>query len=336
MNRESVSNVALPPPAVPLHKLREPLPEPVPPPVLPRAAIPTEGTVITPPVVPMENVPKGKKKERRMELAGLEAGDPRSTYHLIKLGFSNVVSIVPKLLRKYWWHILIVLVVWYALASFNPMRLSTQFPALTPVWFFIDGFLLYMVFITAAYNNFVAKAVYFTLIMRVGLPLIRRIRSEGLAKVVADFRKLVPGFKENWAKTGAVALSLVVGFAGVGAFVSNYLTRNNRVDKIAVSLALAIALMKALSDGPKSLPFMAGRVVMKDLFVLMLKPSPVRNHHIYLAVSGLSLGFLCSLPFAYLSKTTSDYIGYYTGIVAILAGLVLFFFEKEHRQGRQQ
>lgn len=80
---------------------------------------------------------------------------------------------------------------------------------------------------------------------------MHRIRSQGLAKVVSDFRKLVPGFKESWAKTGALAFALVVGFTGVGAFISNYLTRNNRVDKIAVSLALAIALMKALSDGPE-------------------------------------------------------------------------------------
>lgn len=55
----------------------------------------------------------------------------------------------------------------------------------------------------------------------------------------------MPGFKDNWAKAGGVALSLLVGFSGVGAFLSNYLTRNNRIDKIAVSLALAIALMKA-------------------------------------------------------------------------------------------
>ncbi|WP_418791262.1 hypothetical protein [Phosphitispora sp. TUW77] len=72
-------------------------PKPVSPPVLPGAAAKLAGFVL-------ENAEtvKEKKKERRMELAGLEPGDPLSTVHLIKLGFKNVVTNVPRLLKKYW------------------------------------------------------------------------------------------------------------------------------------------------------------------------------------------------------------------------------------------
>lgn len=313
MSQEAVINSTLPPPVIPLHKLQEAQPDPVPPP----SALAT----------------KGKKKERRLELAGLEPGDPRSTYHLLKLGLKNAVMVVPKLVMKYWWLVLIVLGVWFALEAFDVFYLNEKIPALSPLWDFIDKFILLLVFLTASYNNFVAKGVYAAIIIRVGLPLAGRIRSEGLFKVINDFKALVPGFKDSWVQAGTVALSLLVGFSGVGAFLSNYLTRNNRIDKIAVTLALAIALMKALSDGPRSLPFMAGRVVTKDLFVLMLKPSPVQNHHIYVAVSGLALGFLLCLPFAYLSKFTSDDIGYITGVIGMVAALVLLFVKKSPAKG---
>lgn len=213
-------------------------------------------------------------------------------------------------------------------------KMTNMYPALSPLWVFIDKFLLIMVFFTASYNNFVAKTVYATLIIRVGIPLVGRVRSEGLTKVVNDFKTLGPGLRASWAESGGVALSLLVGFAGVGAFLSNYLTRNNRVDKIAVTLVLAMALMKALSEGTKSLPFMVGRVITKDLFVLLLRPSPARNHHFYVALSGLTIGFLCCLPFAYFSKFTSDNIGYITGIIAIIVAIALFFVKKTPAKGK--
>lgn len=313
MSQEAVVNIVLSPPVVPLHKLKQAPAEPVPPPVF----------------------PGGKKKERRMELIGLEPGDPRSTYHLLKLGLKNAVTVVPKLVKKYWWLVLVVFTVWYALEAFEVFYLSEKIPALSPLWNLIDKFILLLVFLTSAYNNFVAKGIYAAIIIRVGLPLAGRIRREGLLKVVNDFYKLGPGFKESWATAGGIALSLLVGFLGVGAFLSNYLTRNNRIDKIAVSLALAFALAKALSEGTKSLPFMAGRVVTKDLFVMLLRPSPVKNHHIYVAVSGLAIGLLCSLPFAYLSKMISDDIGYFTGVLAMVAALGLFFVNKTRQRDKR-
>ena len=325
MSQEAAVSIVLSPPVVPLHKLKEAPPEPVPPPIIPGMVTAAAEAVMAPPTGPKTEDAKGKKKERRMELVGLEPGDPRSVYHLLKLGLKNVVTVVPNLVKKYWWLILTVLAIWYALEAFNVFYLSEKVPILNPLWNLIDKFILLLVFLTASYNNFVAKGIYAAIIIRVGLPLAGRIRREGLLKVFNDFQKIGPGFKESWATAGGIALSLLVGFLGVAAFLSNYLTRNNRIDKIAVSLALAMALAKALSDGTKSLPFMAGRVVTKDLFVLLLRPSPVKNHHIYIAVSGLALGFLCSLPFAYLSKMISDDIGYITGVIAMVAALILFF-----------
>ena len=153
MTEEFSASIPLSPPVVPLHKLRETPPAPVAPPFLPGRvntmapildagpALTTQGgrasaSFATPNQAQDHSSPKvpaGKKKARRMELVGLEPGDPLSTYHLIKLGFKNALAIVPKLAKKYWWLIIIVLGVWFFLANFSVYSYSTKFPALTPL-----------------------------------------------------------------------------------------------------------------------------------------------------------------------------------------------------------
>ncbi len=103
------------------------------------------------------------------------------------------------------------------------------------------------------------------------------------------------------------------------------------MDKIAVSLAIALALIKALGDGARSIPFITGRVVMNDIFVKLHKPSPVRNHHIYVAISGLTLGFLSSILLAFLRKPMGDNVGYILGLIAMAAGIVLYFILKSKK-----
>lgn len=321
MNQESVLINTLPPPKVPLRILSQPAPAAVPPPTPPKGAVGPAAPA--PPAAPA--APKAQKaaKERRMELQGLEGGDPRSTVHLIRLGVRNAVGTLPALLKKYGWVIPLTLFVWTVLGSFDAYKLMFSMPTLAPFWMAVNKVVLVLVFLTASYNSFIGKAVYATLVFKVGLPMVGRIRREGFGNVQKSFASLVPNLKSSWAQVGGKSMGLLVFFAGSGAFISNFLTRNNAVDKIAVSLAIALSLMKALSDGPRSIPFMTGRVVMKDLFVAMKKPSPVRNHHIYVAISGLVAGFLCSLPLAVLRKSMGENIGYILGTVAMAAGIGL-------------
>jgi len=318
VNTEIGGSIPLPPPHIPLKVLGQgaALPPPVPP------LLPGKEKTVQPPAKPRE------KKERRMELQGLEPGDPRSTVRLIRRGMGNVARKVPPLLRKYSWVIPVVLMVWTVLGSFNAYKLMSSMPALYPLWAFLEKIVLFLVFLTASYNNFIGKAVYGTLVVRVIIPFVRRIRRQGFGKVSADFKSLIPGFKTNCAAVGSRSLGLVLFFGGCGAFLSNYLTRNNAADKMAVSLAIAFALMKALNDGKYSLPFVTSRVVMKDLFVATGRPSPVRNHHIYVAIGGLALGFLSSLLLAILRKPMGENIGYMLGAAAMAAGAAAFFARK--------
>lgn len=314
MSHETAAPMRVPPPGVPSRISREPVVAPVAPPLRP--------TVMAAPAKPSE-IPAPKKKERRMELEGLEGGDPRSTIHLIKLGMRNAAGTLPAMIRKYGWVIPATLFVWTVLGSFDAYALVMSIPSLAGLWMFLNKIVLVLVFLTASYNSFIGKAVYATLVVKVGLPLFNRIRREGFGKVSKEFSLLLPNLRTNWALVGGKSLGLLVLFAGCAAFTSNFLTRNNAIDKIAVSLAIAFSLMKALGDGPKSIPFMTGRVVMKDIFVAMKKPSPVRNHHIYVAISGLVAGFLCCLPLSVLRKSMGENIGYQLGVLGIIVGIGL-------------
>jgi hypothetical protein len=282
---------------------------------------------IAAPGTPSAKSVAGKKRERRKELAGLEPGDPLSTYHLLMRGINNVRGILPKLLIKYWWVALVVIGVWTFLGWFDAIRLAMKYPQMAGLFMGFEKLILFIVFITAAYNNFVAKAVYATIMIRVGLPLIRQIKSEGMTKVLNDFKKVIPDFKANWAETGPVGISILVSMVGSALIISNFLTRNNVIDKIAVSLALAMALLKALNVGSKSLPFMTGRVVSKDISMMFLKPSPVRHYHLYVAISALAVGFFGALPLSFMRITQSYYdpTGYILGGIAIVAAVPLYF-----------
>lgn len=312
MSQEDALRMTVPPPAVPLKRLKEPLPAPVPPP----AAAEAMHTAQKPKEAP-------RKKERRMELEGLEGGDPRSTVHLLKLGIRNTAAALPGMIKKYPWVLPLVLFVWTVLGTFDAYKLAMSMPSLAGFWMSLNKLVLLLVFLTASYNSFIGKAIYGTLVLRVGLPLFRRIRKDGIGKVSNEFKSLIPDLKTNWAMVGAKSVGLLVFFAGSGAFISNFLTRNNAIDKVAVSLAIAFSLMKALADGHRSLPFMTGRVVMKDIFVAMKKPSPVRNHHIHVAIGGLITGFLCCLPLAVLRKPLGESIGYQLGALAMVVGIGL-------------
>lgn len=259
-------------------------------------------------------------------LAGLEPGDPRSTLHLLRIAASNTATALPKLVKRHWWQLLILAAGWVVLMTVDIWRLKMSYPRWMPLWNLLGPILSLLVFLTAAYNNFVAKTVYATLLFRVGLPMFQRLRREGWHHVAAGFRSLVPSLKENWSQAGVIARALFIAFAGIGLAFSNFLTRNNMIDKYLVSFVLALSLIKALGDGSRSIPFMTARVAGKDFFSLMRRPSPVRNHHLYVSISGVVAGLLGAFVLAFIARGLGGIggkAGYLLGVVAVLAAIAL-------------
>jgi hypothetical protein len=262
---------------------------------------------------------------RREALAEAGAGDPKSTVTMMATGLKNSVKTVPLLLKKYWWVALIIAVGWLLLAIWEPVSLSAKYPALSGVFNVLTPVIGFLIVITAAYNNWVARSIYALIIFKVGIPLVQRIRSEGLGSVMKSFASVIPGMKSNWTECGTRALVLYIGMLGIGLAFSNFLTRNNSSDKVLVSIALAISLVKNLSDGKKSMPFMASRVISKDIFKLFKKDNPVKNNHIYLGIGGLMAGLLGAIVLMLLRNLPQgDFLGYYLGALVFVVGVTLF------------
>ncbi len=326
------------PPSLPVRRPANPIIAPPRPP-LPPGAKPLSNTISAPPRPPSAAIapPKIKPREaevarRREALAEAGTGDPKSTASMMGTAIKNSAKSIPLLLKKYWWLALIIGVGWLLLAIWEPIGLAVKYPALRGVINFLTPIIGVLILVTAAYNNWVARSLYALIVFKVGIPLVQRIRKEGIGPVFKSFASVVPGLKSNWSECAVNALPVYIGMVGVGLALSNFLTRNNSSDKVLVSIALAISLVKTLSDGKKSMPFMATRVISRDIFKLVKKDNSVKNHHIYLGIGGVMTGLLGAIVLMLTRNLPQgDFLGYFLG-AAVFIGVVVVYFVKARKK----
>jgi len=319
-------------------------------------SLPGAKTRIAPPRVPgtaphlpasqLKDPAKTAEIERRREaLAGSGVGDPKSTVEMILTGAKNNARALPLIIKRYWWLILIVGGVWIFCQSFdpeipgikginNPRLLKSFYNAIKPG---VNS----LVFLTAAYNGWVAKSVYGLVILKIFVPLVQRIRADGFKTVMDSFSSVVPGIKSSWAASGDLSLSLFIFTAGTGVALTNLLSGNNSYTRCIASVALALSMVKFLSDSKKSLPFMAARVVSKDIFKTLRKENPVKNHHIFVGITGVMTGLSTSIIFALIVLQRGypgpvEFAGYWIGLAAIVASVVLYFVKARGKQSPGQ
>lgn len=227
-------------------------------------------------------------------------------FHLLVEGGRNL----PQLLKTVLIPLAIVTVVNIVLES-----LST---------YYLPGFLRTLVFIliflTSSYNSIIPRTVYWIVIFTAGKTLFRRVRSEGLSKVMSDFRQLPINFKEAKLSLGKFANYFLLIGIGLGFVAANFLSRNNRIDKIAVCLVLAITLINTLSKGKKGLLFTSIKLFYKDLTGFFKNAEPISENQIYVLVSGFILGLVSNTIFALIKL---DYGGYILGVILVGIGFIL-------------
>ena len=192
--------------------------------------------------------------------------------------------------------------------------------------YYLPGFLRTLVFIliffTSSYNSIIPRTIYWVVIFTAGKTLFRRVKSEGFSKVMNDFRQLPIDFKEAKLSLGKFANYFLLIGIGLGFVAANFLSRNNRIDKIAVCLVLAIALINTLSKGKKGLLFTAIKLFYKDLTVFFKNTGSISENHIYVLVSGFILGLVSNTIFALIKL---DFGGYILGAVLVAIGFILIF-----------
>lgn len=276
---------------------------------------------------------KAKETERQQALPGAESTDPKNTGVMIAATFKNIVKIIPALLKKYWWVILIIAVLWVFLMTWDPITLQINHPNLSGLINAVDPVVTALIFLTAAYTHFVSKTIYVLIILRVILPLARRIKSEGWKKVWVSFKDVIPGIKRSFTACAPNAMPIFIGFIGAGLVLTNLLTLNNLWSKVLVPIALAFSMVKTLSDGKTSMSFLATRVVTKDISGLFKKKQGANNNQIYLGIAGAMIGLIGSIILALLKDPLGDTIGgnfgYILGAAGIIAGIVLYFIKRK-------
>ena len=192
--------------------------------------------------------------------------------------------------------------------------------------YYLPGFLrtlvLILIFLTSSYNSIIPRTVYWVVIFTVGKTLFKRVRSEGFSKVMSDFRQLPIDFKEAKLSLERFTNYLLLIGIGLGFVAANFLSRNNRIDKIAVSFVLAIALINTLSKGKKGLLFTSIKLFYKDLTGFFKNIGSISDNQIYVLLSGFILGLISNTIFALIKL---DFGGYILGVVLVGIGFIFIF-----------
>ncbi|MFZ5944728.1 MAG: hypothetical protein ACOYVD_11495 [Bacillota bacterium] len=186
--------------------------------------------------------------------------------------------------------------------------------------------LFMLVFVTSSYNSIIPRTLFWIIVFTIGKTLYRRIRSEGVSKVFADFRTFPGNLLGARKNLGMLSNYILLASGGVGFIAANFLTRNNRFDKVLVTYVIAIALVNTLSKGTKTMLFTALKLIYKDCAGFIKKAGVLTDNKIFILVSGFTLGLLLNSIFGVIKL---DFGGYILGSLLLAAGLLLILFGKK-------
>ncbi len=266
-----------------------------------------------------------KDKEANIKDKEAKTGNESFFGILIKLWTTNVKSIPNYVMRNVFWLAplcLIWLVVW-------PLKLYT-FPA--P----IEGIFMFIVFLTATYNNFVAKAIMIGFIGGTLIPTIKEIKATGSSNVINKYKKAIDVIVSSFKRMKSMAIPVFLIGCGIALFVSNFLTRNNKVDKYLVCLATGIILIQALTRGTQSAQVRLIKAFLNDVMRFFKPGTMFDNNFIFVLFAGLATGFVGAIVSFLLYGILGDYAGYILGIIVAAVGVGLTFLKGKpiHSEGK--
>lgn len=178
-----------------------------------------------------------------------------------------------------------------------------------------------LVFLTAAYNNFIAKALYIGAVNTVIIPRIAQARELGIGKVFGAYARLAGPVTRAFGLLGMKAIQVGLMSLGAGIAISNALTRNNATDKYFICVLSAFWLLDALTQGAGSMPVRLFRAAYRDI----TKRAPTYEL-IYASFTAAAVGLLLGfLPGMIGSRSYWDYKGYIIGAVVMGLGFAAGF-----------
>jgi hypothetical protein len=190
----------------------------------------------------------------------------------------------------------------------------------------LKGLVALLVFLTASYNNVVSKTIFWVIVMTVGVRLFRRVRNNGFATVYNEFAQVVPRMRKSWKSLESRAVPMVLLGGGIGFALANFLSRNNRIDKMLVCYLLAITIADSITRAQRGMVFLFAQAAVNDIGRL-LRRSPGRIlPHVSVAGTACAAALCLNTLFSLLHV---DYGGYILGAVLLAASVGMVFTARD-------
>jgi len=242
-----------------------------------------------------------------------------------KIVVRNITNI-PELLKKNAVWLVPLIALWLFLMTFPTFRISI----LPGILRFLMNLLI---FLTASYNNFIAKIIYVFSFNSALIPAIEKIRKKEAAELVDKYKRTFDTIRRAFLSLKNKGIIILLSSSGTGLIIANFLSRNNRLDKYFVCLLSSFALINALSEGAGNVLIKLFRLASIDLNNLFKKDSKLNYNFIYTVFAGLSLGLageiIPGLTFR-MFGSLKDYTGYVLGLVLIVISVVLHFLKAQN------
>jgi len=250
--------------------------------------------------------------------AGDGSDDPANTLQLAIGIIRYNIKKIKNTIKRGWILYAVMAVVWLIFMTLKTYTLPAPLKAISFVF----------IFLSSAYNNFVAKILYLKVFSKDIIPLFKAIKNKKTSKYFEGF-KLVPGkIGMAWKEKKRTGTAAFLSFLGISIAIGNFLMRNNRIDKYFICLMLAYSMYRGISQGNRAIQYITGRVVSKDIFGGIKKNNPFDESLITLSLSGIMCGFgvgsfLMSQMWRRLPYIVADYTGYIVGGFVLFAGIIV-------------
>lgn len=239
---------------------------------------------------------------------------------LVEVVGSNYRALIGRMKKNFIW-IIPLFIVWMFLWTVPMMKWYTM-----PVSLHKLGSLL--IFLTATYNGFIGKAVFLSTISRTFIPWGRQIKSGQGLQIIKRLQRGITIAVKAIAAGKQHALGLFIASAGLGLFISNILTRNNKIDKYFVCLLFAIAILDDLSKGRGNIVLQMITALIRDIRKVVKSKTVTTLRTGYIAGSGFAVGLaLAFIPGQFANSYTSK-VGMAMGTVVFVIGIVLMLVFK--------
>lgn len=232
---------------------------------------------------------------------------------------------VPNFIKNNFKWLIPLLIVWFGISVIPDLTMATL-PG------FLKGIIGIVIFLTATYNPWFAKALYAAFIIREVIPFIREIKAKGFKQAFKDrvsriTRTFAIAYKAFKSK-GKQGYILLLWFGGAGLMFANLLSRNSHFDKYLIVFLTAVAIFWALSRGLNDPVIRLVRAFWRDVSGAAKKEeSSITTANLYVAIASFAVGMVVSILFVIKTITNNfiDPTGYIIGGACIVVGLIWYF-----------